>query len=262
MLAALRFPTTVRRFYLVSACLILLAWGLLIAWQRSAFAGLLGHEAVGEQLFPSLARLALFLLGWLLMTVAMMLPGSLPRLNQVVAQDRSHIAKGLHEWLLLLGYLSPWVLFGLLGYLGDGFLHRLAAPGAPLAAVSGFIPPALLLLAGLYQFTPFKRYFLDRCQVGEPFCRPGELGRPAGPYFWSQGLEQGLFCVGSCWSLMLLMFALGPHSPGWMLALGGVMAAERLAPWGRRFAWLVGFALLVWAVLWVLESAHGGHSHG
>jgi predicted metal-binding membrane protein len=51
---------------------------------------------------------------------------------------------------------------------------------------------------------------------------------------------------------MLLMSAIGQHQLDWMLALGGIMAAERLAPWGQRLAWLVGLALIVWAALWML----------
>jgi predicted metal-binding membrane protein len=261
MLAALRSPITVRRFYLGSGILILFAWGLLIAWQRSAYAGLLGHEAVGEAVFPPPVRLGLFLLGWLLMAVAMMLPGSLPGLYQAVQLDRLRRASRRQAWLIIVGYLSPWVLFGLLAYLGDSVLHQLAAPGASLAALSGFIPAAIVLAAGLYQLTPLKRVFLERCQAADLLCQPAQIAPSNRLVSWRQGFDLGILCVGSCWSLMLLMFAVGHHRLDWMLALGGIMAVERLAPWGRRFAWLVGFALIVWSVVWMVGSAHGGHSH-
>jgi predicted metal-binding membrane protein len=78
---------------------------------------------------------------------------------------------------------------------------------------------------------------------------------------WKHGLRLGIFCVGSCWSLMLLVFALGHDRLDLMLALSGIMAAERLAPWGRRLSLLVGFALMVLATFWVLASPHSGHSH-
>jgi predicted metal-binding membrane protein len=61
------------------------------------------------------------------------------------------------------------------------------------------------------------------------------------------GVSHGAFCVGCCWTLMLLMFAVGTGSIGWMLGLGAVMAAEKNLPWGRRIGQAVGVALIAWA---------------
>jgi len=128
------------------------------------------------------------------------------------------------------------------------------APTAPLAAFSDLIAPAIVLFAGLYQFTPVKRRYMARCRPSHAlnFQSHGEKISEAGAL--KQGLGQGVFCVGSCCSLMLLMFALGHHRLDWMLALGWIMAAERLAPWGHRLAWWVGLGLVVWATFWVLTS--------
>ena len=77
------------------------------------------------------------------------------------------------------------------------------------------------------------------------------------------GAHHGLFCVGCCWALMLLMFALGTGSLGWMLLLAAVMAVEKNLPWGRRLSAPLGVALLAWAALLVVVTrgirlAHGG----
>jgi predicted metal-binding membrane protein len=154
--------------------------------------------------------------------------------------------------LIVLGYLLPWTLFGLLVYIGDGFLHEMAETATPLSAFPDLIAPATVMIAGLYQLTPLKRSFMMRCRtphaeniqsVEKKVSRAGAV---------KQGILAGGFCVGNCWSLMLLMSAIGQHRLDWMLALGCIMAAERLAPWGYRLARLVGLALVIWAALWVL----------
>ena len=75
--------------------------------------------------------------------------------------------------------------------------------------------------------------------------------------FWL-GIHHGLFCLGCCWSLMLLMFAVGVGNIGWMLALGAFMAVEKNAPWGRRLSVPVGVALVVVGALLALTATPVG----
>jgi len=69
------------------------------------------------------------------------------------------------------------------------------------------------------------------------------------------GMHHGLFCVGCCWALMLLMFAVGTGSLGWMLLLAAVMALEKNVSWGHRLSAPLGFALLGWAAFMVVSHA-------
>jgi predicted metal-binding membrane protein len=71
----------------------------------------------------------------------------------------------------------------------------------------------------------------------------------------------GLFCVGCCWSLKVLMFVVGAGSLGWMLVLGVVMAAEKNLPWGRRLSAPLGVTLLIWGVVMLLLGAPTTHMH-
>jgi predicted metal-binding membrane protein len=187
------------------------------------------------------------------MTVAMMLPGSLPLLNSHIHPVRQQREGKWSAGLIILGYLAPWMLFGLLAYLGDSFLHRITEPGAPLANFSGMIAPAIVLIAGLYQFSPIKQHYTARCRTQDALNLQLDGEKLTGTAAFKGGLLLGGFCVGSCWSLMLLMFALGHNRLDWMLVLGGIMAAERLAPWGNRLSWLVGLALVVWGSILVLS---------
>jgi predicted metal-binding membrane protein len=62
------------------------------------------------------------------------------------------------------------------------------------------------------------------------------------------GVHHGLFCIGCCWALMLLMFGVGAGSFGWMLVLGAIMAVEKNMPWGRRLSMPLGLLLLGWGL--------------
>ena len=286
-----------RRFYAALGLLVLAAWALLAAWQRSSYAELLGHEQLASQHLPGLLRPAAFLLSWLLMTVAMMLPASLPQLRSaapgVILRPRPSGPKDLASAALsavpqapaaaihsaataltLLGYLAPWALFGLLAFLGDTLLHELAEAGGPLATRAALIAPSIVLAAGLYQLTPAKRRFMELCHPGRHPGRhpahtshgPAPAGGAGAAGALPQGLRLGLDCLGSCGPLMLLMFALGHSRLDWMLALGALMAAERLSPWGRRLALLAGLALIAWAAVWLLAALGAGpalaaHTH-
>jgi predicted metal-binding membrane protein len=95
--------------------------------------------------------------------------------------------------LIILGYLLPWTLFGLLVYIGDGFLHEMSEPEAPLAAFSDVVAPAIVLAAGLYQLTPLKRSFMRRCRTPQ-----AEIHQTIGEKISAAGaLEHGIRLGGS-----------------------------------------------------------------
>lgn len=242
-------PASGRRIYLVFSMLIITAWGALIAWQHSPHAELLGHESLVDHHITFTSHLSAFLLGWLFMTVAMMLPANLPLL---IHEQRNRMGDGWYVLMMIAGYLSAWMLFGLIPFVGDSILHEMTEPGAPLAAASNFIAPAILLTAGVYQLTPLKRRFTERCKPSLN-SRPSEHDMHKGGAF-PQGLRLGLNCIGSCWSLMLLMFALGHHRLDWMLIIGGIAAMERLTPWGLRVERMVGAGLIGWGIFTVITT--------
>ena len=109
-------------------------------------------------------------------------------------------------------------------------------------------------MAGVYQFTPLKYHCLDKCRAPLGFIMGHWRGRRPRREALRLGLHHGLFCLGCCWSLMLLMFTVGVGSLGWMLALGAVMAAEKNLPWGRRLSAPLGMALVAGA--WLVAAPH------
>ena len=158
------------------------------------------------------------------------------------------------DWMLLVGlqvagYLAVWTAFGAVIYLAGWALRELVMLSSWLAVNAWLLGPAALVLAGLYQFTPLKYYCLDRCRSPFSFIVERWHGRRARVEALALGLHHGAFCLGCCWSLMLLMFVVGAGNLGWMLALGAVMAVEKNAPWGRRLSVPLGVLLVGWGLV-------------
>lgn len=209
----------------------------------------------GEVLLPLVLQAGLWLGLWLLMCVAMMLPTTLPLLviwQRLVSRHRD---RSLLVGLVIAGYLTVWLGFGLMAHGADAGLHQLLRASAWTTADSWVLGIATLGLAGLFQFSPLKNYCLERCRsplgVAMAAWQGPELRRQA----WQLGISHGLFCLGCCWALMLLMFVVGMGNLGWMLLLGAIMAVEKNLPWGDRLSKPLGIALLVGAIGMAL--AHG-----
>ena len=244
MIGALRTDGDVRWYHLAVGALVLLAWAALAAWGASPFAGLLDHRGFGEGALP-VSRIVIFVAGWTLMVIAMMLPGSLPLINlfsRMVA-GRSGGMRLLTR--LILGYLGVWAIFGAAAFRGDAYVHAAVGRVPAAADASQWIGVAILLLAGVYQVTPFKDMCLTKCRSPYLFLAEHWRGKHAGADALRLGARHGLFCLGCCWTLMLLMFAIGGVNLGWMLALGALMAAERSFRWGRHLTIPVGLVLLL-----------------
>jgi predicted metal-binding membrane protein len=241
-----------RRFFLpLLAALIALAWLMLGLWGISPYSHLC-YPVRGSGLL-----LLVFMGSWTLMIVAMMLPTSLPLVmlfDTVVRQraDRPRLIAAL-----IIGYITIWMLFGALVYLGDSIIHAAADHVAWLEANAWAISAATLALAGLYQFTPLKYICLDKCRSPLSFIAEHWRGRNAIQETLRLGIYHGLFCLGCCWSLMLLMFTVGVGNFGWMLLLSSAMATEKNMPWGRRISTPLGLLLILGGLAVTLRALPG-----
>jgi predicted metal-binding membrane protein len=238
-----------RIFLPVVSAMVVLAWLTLAVWDASPYARYLRHDGLDEiRTGSDWPVLGLFVLGWVLMTAAMMLPTSLPL---VAIFDRLTSRRADHARLVVLlvgGYLGVWTLFGVAVHLFDLGVHRAIASSAVLERHGWILGAATILLAGLYQFSPLKYRCLEECRSPLGFIVRHWRGHGERRHAFLLGLHHGLFCLGCCWSLMLLMFAVGVGNLGWMLGLGAVMAVEKNVPWGRRLTAPLGATLVTWAL--------------
>jgi predicted metal-binding membrane protein len=241
---------------LAVGAIVATAWLALAVWERSPYGRLLDHGGwLGADAAGSLCRAtpsgllvppaALYVGGWLLMSIAMMLPTALPLVALFARMTESRSNRGTLLALLILGYVSIWTGFGLLAQALDSALHALVAGDRFLAFNGWMIGAAVFAIAGAFQFSRLKTLCLDRCRTPFSFIGSHWRGLAARRQSFLLGVRHGLFCVGCCWAIMLLTFAVGMGSVGWMLAIGAVMATEKNAGWGRRLSAPLGIALLL-----------------
>jgi hypothetical protein len=176
---------------------------------------------------------------WFVMIGAMMLPTTVPLARMfVVVTARVPRSTGVRV-AFLAGYLALWSGFAAAALLGDRGLDALLGRAAP----SGLVLGTVLVVAGVFQLTPWKNHCLTVCRSPWMFLWQyyGRGVRGA----WMLGVRHGAFCLGCCWALMLVMLGTGVSSIRWMLALTGAMLLEKTAPKGSRLAVPLGGALIL-----------------
>jgi predicted metal-binding membrane protein len=234
-----------RPFLVVAVGMVMLAWVTLVVWGMSPYDRYLSHHTLDLVRFGSTGYLLwVFIGGWTLMIVAMMLPTSLQLIMVFRGVTRSRPDRNWLVSLLIAGYLGIWVLFGAAVILADLGLHQVLNHSATLLANPWLITAGVFGIAGAYQFSSLKYRCLDKCRSPLSFVTSYWSGRNEWRNSLALGVHHGLFCVGCCWSLMLLMFAIGHGNLGWMLLLGVLMGAEKNMSWGRAFAKPMGVVLL------------------
>ena len=187
----------------------------------------------------------MFLVMWQVMMVAMMLPSAMPMAllyRGLAASRRSRGVSAPPAAVLLTGYFATWLLFGLIAYV---FGFALSALAMRNEAVSRMIPAATglaLVLAGLYQLTPWKRLCLTHCRSPLSFfaaCwKPGWWGT------LRLGVHHGAYCAGCCWALMLIQLAIGVMNLPLMATVAGVIWIEKTWRHGERMAQAAGWAAI------------------
>lgn len=240
-------PPAVERAVLVCSILILTltAWVALWLTEDSVNSFFHAHN-LGHHVHSSGSFILLFVAGWTVMVVAMMLPTSLPVIATFHTIAGSRVDRLLLVALVIIGYLATWILFGTIVYLGYLLLQWVLSSIPLLRNHMWSGVPLILILAGAFQFTSIKYRCLDKCRSPFSFVIEHWQGRN---YRWQAlrlGIDHGIFCVGCCWALMLLMFAIGVGSIGWMFILAVLMAIEKNVPWGRRISIPLGIVLIVW----------------
>ena len=231
------------------------AWIAAIAAQAAGAAALVHHDAllVGDGP-PLLVAALLALLAWQVMIAAMMLPSSLPLIRLYARASERAPRRGRSMAAFIGGYAIVWSAFGLAAFAADAALHAGVNASTWLERHDWWIGGAVLALAGAFQFTSLKDACLDKCRhPGQFLMRYYERG-PAGGF--RLGARHGLFCVGCCWALMLVMFAAGVASLIWMALLTAVMIHEKTRPLGARAVPVTGVAVLGAASVVLLYSAY------
>lgn len=235
---------------------VALCWAWLVPMARDMYGPMTGASAWMMTDNWDLIHLALLFAMWVVMMAGMMLPTAAPALliyAAVIRRSPSGARVTAHANAFAGGYLVVWTLFSLLATGLQRWLAHALLLSPMMETSSSVLGGALLIVAGIFQLTPWKRTCLDACRSPAEFLvrhwRPGVSG---GFYL---GLANGLFCLGCCWALMLLLFVGGVMNLWCIVALTIFVLLEKIAPLGAQGGRLSG-VLLTALGLWVV--LHGG----
>lgn len=202
----------------------------------------------------SVAGIASVLAMWGAMMLAMMLPTAGPMIVTYAEIADTAARKGeavVSPLVLVGGYAAVWFGFAAVPALLQVALTRAALLDPAMASTSALFSGAVFLAAGAYQFSALKHACVTRCQRPFPFFFANWSNRPADVF--RLGLRQGLYCLGCCWAMMLVMFAVGVMNVVWMAVLGFIMAAEKIGT-TTRFSRAIGVAFGVIGTVLVVTA--------
>lgn len=193
----------------------------------------------------SLQYAVLIFLMWWVMMIAMMTPSAAPTILLYTALKRAGPDKdraSLLSGLFLSGYLLAWAGFSLAATVSQWGLESSGLSDGPMMTIrSRGFAGAVMLAAGLYQFSALKESCLRHCRSPAHFLaqhrRPGRVGALI------TGADHGVYCLGCCWALMALLFVGGVMNLYWIAGIALYVALEKLFPGGRWLARATGFAL-------------------
>lgn len=230
--------------------LVALAAGgwLLTLRQSGAMSGMVsGLAQIGTRM-PNDMAAPLFLAMWLTMMVAMMFPTIAPMVlaHRMVV---SHRGEGwLSTGVFVLGYLTVWTAVGLIPMTVFLGFRNVATPPSWLPPLSGVV----LIVAGVYQFTPWKRRCQRACQTPLGFIVTHDFGGGSRAASVA-GISHGAYCLGCCWGLMAVLVVVGLMNLVWMAAIALIFLAEKNWRRGLVLARVAGAAVTVLGIAVVLH---------
>lgn len=221
-------------------------------------AGAMGAMSASAMPMPSpwsLGSLLPTFLMWAIMMCGMMIPSAAPAIllyASIVRKNRERGSVMPSAWIFTAGYLAVWTGFSAVAAVLQVALADMALLTPMMVSSSVWLNGGLLILAGVYQWLPVKEACLEKCRAPLQFFlfrwRPGVAGA------FRMGAEHGTFCVGCCWAIMLLLFAVGVMNLMWVAAIAGLVLAEKLLPGGNVAGRLIGIALVVGGAALIIQA--------
>ncbi len=228
-----------------------IAW-IITVWNARAGGVLMSFAMTGHL---SLASGVLFLSLWVVMMAAMMVPSVWPTVLTYAAVMRKPDARSGSVPLFVTGYFVTWEMFGVAAYFLYVGVGALLASHADWSERLPLLVGAVVLLAGVYQFTGLKRKCLAHCQ--SPVEHLAAHWRNGGPGAVWMGGGHGVYCLGCCSGLMLALVALGAMDLRWMATVSALIALEKLGPRYRAVPAGIGIGLVFLGIIVALWP----HSH-
>jgi len=197
---------------------------------------------------------ALVALMWAAMVLAMMLPSASPMILTYAEIAETAARKGeriVSPVVIAAGYAVVWLGFAAIATLAQFIFSRVALLDIGMASASALFSGAIFIGAGFYQFSALKHACLTQCRQPFPFFFAHWETTPRGVF--RLGLKQGLYCLGCCWAMMVVMFAVGVMNVVWMAALAILMTLEKIGS-GNRLTYGLGVTLIAIGVAFIFAG--------
>ena len=214
----------------------------------------MAHDAMMQSTVWTPAYAVLMFFMWWVMMIAMMLPSASPMILLFARINRSQQAQGssfVPTSVFAIGYLVAWGVFSMLAAGAQWGLERAGLLSTMMSSTSGLFAGLVLLVAGVYQLTPFKHACLRHCRSPLQFIMHHWRNGIGGAF--RMGIDHGAFCLACCWFLMALLFVGGVMNLYWIVGLAVFVLLEKTIPAGHWLGALTGIGLIVWGG-WLLTG--------
>lgn len=230
----------------------LACWIWVVAMARDMYGPMTGASAWMMTVTWDAPRLVLLWGMWAAMMAGMMLPTITPMLllyAQAMRRRNDGTNAAVRIYAMAGGYVATWALFSVGATALQRWFASLFLITPMMEPSSPRVAAVLLFIAAAYQLTPLKAACLDLCR--SPMALLSARWREGIGGAFEMGFTHGVYCLGCCWALMLLLFAGGVMNLTVIVTLTLWVAIEKLAPFGKQSA-RVGAALLAGAGVWML----------
>jgi predicted metal-binding membrane protein len=206
-----------------------------------------------------LGTLGFYVGSWVVMMAAMMFPSVAPtvrtysRVRRGRAGTEGSARAGAATAAFVAGYLATWTAFGLVAYAAFEAVSGLDISWLAWDSGGKYVAGGVIVAAAAYELTPAKEVCLRHCRGPRDFLMEHWHDGLRGALL--VGVEHGAWCVGCCWGLMVVLFAVGVMSVGWMIFVAALIAIEKLVPWRR--APRIAIAVLLAALGIAIAAAPG-----
>jgi predicted metal-binding membrane protein len=234
---------------LLTSCILLvaaLAWIYLfrLAQQMSAVESM---ARMGMSIYApwTIRDFALTFAMWSVMMIGMMTPTALPVLflfmRMRAGRGSSHSPHA--ATMFAVGHVTIWIGFSAVAAFLQWMLHQAVLLSPDMAVTNSRLAGVILIGAGAYQLTPAKSKCLTNCQSPIGFLLTNWRDGLKGAF--RLGLRHGVYCLGCCWALMLVLFVVGVMNLAWVALLTAFIFAEKFGPTGARLARVSGVAIVL-----------------
>jgi predicted metal-binding membrane protein len=236
----------------VLAVTVLICWAWIVPMGRDMYGTMMGPSAWMMTNRWDASYIGLIFAMWVVMMAGMMLPSAAPVLllyARVIRKSPAGERTQVHVHAFAAGYVVVWTGFSLLATFLQWGLTRQAWMTPMMESSGDRVTAVIFVLAGIYQLTPWKRTCLNACRSPVEFLSRHWKAGPAGGF--TLGVVNGMYCLGCCWAIMLLLFAGGVMNLWWIFGITIFVLLEKVVPHGRLFSRATG-GLLMFAGLWLI----------